>query len=68
MRVIRRSDGTLEVGRALPGRGAWLCPTETCVDLAVKRKAFERAFRQELAAGAGEALRARMDIRYLEGA
>ncbi|GAA2397392.1 YlxR family protein [Streptomyces glaucosporus] len=29
----------------LPGRGAYLHPTPTCVDLAVRRRAFQRAFR-----------------------
>ena len=28
---------------ALPGRGAWLHPTTTCYESAVKRRAFERA-------------------------
>ncbi|MGE9808658.1 MULTISPECIES: YlxR family protein [unclassified Janibacter] len=27
----------------LPGRGAWLHPTDDCLDLAVRRKAFSRA-------------------------
>ena len=59
--MIRRSDGTLDIGRTLPGRGAWVCPTSECLDLAVRRNALPRAFRQELAAGAADALRARMD-------
>jgi uncharacterized protein len=58
--VVRRSGGTLEVGRTLPGRGAWVCPSKTCIDLAERRKAFGRAFKAELADGAIEALRARM--------
>ncbi|AXK37696.1 YlxR family protein [Streptomyces armeniacus] len=29
----------------LPGRGAYVHPTQTCVDLAVRRRAFQRAFR-----------------------
>jgi len=62
LRVIRRSDGTLEVGRAVPGRGAWLCrDTTTCMQLAERRKAFPRALRGELAPGAIDALRARME-------
>lgn len=28
-----------------PGRGAWLHRTETCLALALKKKAFSRAFR-----------------------
>jgi predicted RNA-binding protein YlxR (DUF448 family) len=29
----------------LPGRGAWLHPTSTCCESAVKRRAFERALK-----------------------
>ena len=46
MRVVRRPDGTLAVGRTLPGRGAWLCAgSPTCLDRAVRQRAFDRAFR-----------------------
>lgn len=31
--------------RRLMGRGAWLHPRPSCVELALKRKAFNRAFR-----------------------
>ncbi|MCT2594826.1 YlxR family protein [Streptomyces sp. N2-109] len=29
----------------LPGRGAYVHPVQECVDLAVRRRAFQRAFR-----------------------
>ncbi|HET6636732.1 MAG TPA: YlxR family protein [Streptomyces sp.] len=29
----------------LPGRGAYVHPVQTCVDLAVRRRAFQRALR-----------------------
>ncbi len=46
VRVIRREDGRLEVGRTLPGRGAWVCAgSPACVDAAERRKAFDRALR-----------------------
>ena len=46
MRVIRREDGRLEVGRTLPGRGAWLCAgSVACLEAAITRKAFARALR-----------------------
>lgn len=60
LRLIRRSDGTLEIGRTLPGRGAWVCPDVACIDQADRRRAFGRAFKQELADGALDAVRARM--------
>jgi predicted RNA-binding protein YlxR (DUF448 family) len=31
------------VGRNLPGRGAWVCPGEACIQLAVTRGALARA-------------------------
>ncbi|WP_427916015.1 YlxR family protein [Sinomonas halotolerans] len=31
--------------RRLPGRGAWLHPDQACLKLAIKRRAFNRAFR-----------------------
>jgi len=45
-RVARRPDGSLAVGRAEPGRGAWLCAgSAACFDAAVRRRAFSRALR-----------------------
>jgi predicted RNA-binding protein YlxR (DUF448 family) len=37
-RVVRARPGA-------PGRGAYLCPDESCLDAAEKRRAFARAFR-----------------------
>jgi len=35
------------VDRSGPGRGAWLCiPAQECFHLALRRKAFERAWRR----------------------
>jgi uncharacterized protein len=33
----------------MPGRGAWLHPTPECFELAVRRKAFGRALRLQVA-------------------
>lgn len=51
MRVTRSPDGTLAVGRALPGRGAWLCGDHAvaCAEVAKRKKAFSRAFRAPVA-------------------
>jgi predicted RNA-binding protein YlxR (DUF448 family) len=47
--VVSAADGVSAVvvdeGRRLPGRGAWLHPDPDCMALAVKRRAFGRAFR-----------------------
>ncbi len=64
VRVVRLGDGSLAPGRTLPGRGAWLCRgSVTCVDSAQKRRAFDRALRGPVAAGAVDGLR-----KALEGA
>ena len=49
-------DGQLAVGRTLPGRGAWLCPTVGCVELAVRRRALPRALRAEIEPQSAERL------------
>ena len=49
VRVARRPDGSLAVGRGEPGRGAWLCAgSESCFDAAVRRRAFSRSLRSEV--------------------
>jgi hypothetical protein len=49
VRVARRPDGSLAVGRGEPGRGAWLCAgSESCFDAALRRRAFSRALRGEV--------------------
>lgn len=40
----------------LPGRGAYVCPHPQCLQDAVKRKAFDRAFRQAVPRDAVAAL------------
>jgi predicted RNA-binding protein YlxR (DUF448 family) len=37
------------VGRRHPGRGAYLCRRQACLDRALQRKAFQRAFRASVA-------------------
>jgi hypothetical protein len=50
VRVARRPDGSLGVGRLEPGRGAWLCAdiNRSCFETAVRRRAFGRALRTEV--------------------
>jgi predicted RNA-binding protein YlxR (DUF448 family) len=46
VRLARRPDGGLAVSRSHPGRGAWLCrDAPSCLRLAARRNAFERALR-----------------------
>jgi predicted RNA-binding protein YlxR (DUF448 family) len=61
VRVARRPDGRLAVGRAEPGRGAWLCAgSASCFDAAVRRRAFSRALRCEVPAHDLEQLRGKL--------
>jgi len=51
VRLARRPDGALALGRAEPGRGAWLCAgSGSCFDAAVRRRAFGRALRCDVPA------------------
>ncbi len=53
VRIARSLDGQLVASRTAPGRGAWLCQGQPgCVDLALKRRAFDRAFRAPVGADA----------------
>ncbi|WP_144877346.1 YlxR family protein [Microbacterium sp. 1.5R] len=46
LRVVSQNDTLVIDERAvLPGRGAWLHPTQECMDAAVRRRAFGRALR-----------------------
>ena len=49
VRLSRRPDGSLAVGRSEPGRGAWLCTGSVdCFENAVRRRAFSRALRSDV--------------------
>lgn len=60
VRVARRPDGTLAVGHTERGRGAWLYAgpgsgvapkaSAACFEAAIRRRAFGRALRCEVAA------------------
>jgi uncharacterized protein len=44
VRCVLGTDGVARLDRLGAGRGAWLCGAE-CFDVAVRRRAFERAWR-----------------------
>ena len=69
MRVVLADDGELEIGRTLPGRGAWLCAEgDACLELAVQRKAFTRALKAPVDGEAAERLRTkRLNSARMEG-
>ncbi|WP_366451728.1 YlxR family protein [Cellulomonas sp.] len=51
LRIVVMTDGAglpalvVDVGRCMPGRGAWLHPDPRCFELAERRRAFPRALR-----------------------
>jgi predicted RNA-binding protein YlxR (DUF448 family) len=47
----------VDPGRRRPGRGAWLHPNPECLQLALRRRAFERALRRSGPLEAGELTR-----------
>jgi predicted RNA-binding protein YlxR (DUF448 family) len=61
VRIVRASDGSLAVGRTLPGRGAWLCRgSQVCFEQAAGRGGFARAFRTSIPAVHLDALRSEL--------
>lgn len=48
VRFVRSPDGEIlaDLKGRLPGRGAYLCNSRSCIETAVARKQFERTFRQ----------------------
>ena len=58
IRIVLTDDGEIladRTGRA-NGRGAYLCDDPACLQKAIKRKAFSRAFRQQVPAEAVQQL------------
>jgi predicted RNA-binding protein YlxR (DUF448 family) len=60
VRVVHTPEDRFELdpGGKAPGRGAYVCPDPACLNSAVKRKGFDRAFRQAVPRDAVEALQA----------
>jgi hypothetical protein len=57
VRVVSGPEGSLVIGRTLPGRGAWICAAAPgCVEKAAKRNAFAKALRVPVAPAAVLAL------------
>ena len=48
VRFVRSPDGEIlaDLKGRLPGRGAYLCSNRNCIETAVSRKQFDRAFKQ----------------------
>ncbi len=62
IRVVRSPEGaiSLDFRGKLPGRGAYVCPQETCLAKARKSRALERAFDTALPTEVYDALEQQM--------
>lgn len=62
IRVVRSPEGevSLDFKGKLPGRGAYVCPLDTCLSKARKSRALERAFDTALPAEVYDALEQQM--------
>lgn len=62
VRVVRMPDGVIAVDTRgkMPGRGAYLCKEEACLEKAVKSRALQRALECEIPQDTLEALRRQM--------
>ena len=58
IRVIKTPEGTfmLDATGKKNGRGAYVCPSEECLQLARKNKGLERSFKQAIPAEVYESL------------
>lgn len=58
IRVVRTPEGTfcLDQGGKMNGRGAYLCPNETCIGLALRKGALAKSFRMTLPPDVKESL------------
>ncbi|MBR0025976.1 MAG: YlxR family protein [Clostridia bacterium] len=50
IRVVCSSAGEIKVDKVgkAPGRGAYICPQQSCLERAVKSRALERAFEHKI--------------------
>jgi len=50
LRFVRAPGGvvTPDLKRKLPGRGVWLIPTRSVLEMALKKRAFQKAFRTDV--------------------
>ena len=63
IRVIKTPEGTfmLDATGKKNGKGAYVCPSEECLQLARKNKGLERSFKQAIPAEVYESLEKEME-------
>ncbi len=59
LRVVRTSDGDflLDTTGKANGRGAYICPSSTCLEQSIKNKGLERSFKCKIPQNIGEDLK-----------
>jgi len=69
IRIVKTPDGKIHIddvkGKA-PGRGAYVCTNEACVEKVFKNKAFERAFGQKIESMTYELLKFELTNRSIQ--
>ena len=57
IRIVASEDGLhIDISGKMPGRGAYLCRSEECAKLAVKKNAFGRNLKTEISRQQAESL------------
>ena len=65
IRIVRNDEGVFsldETGKK-PGRGAYICPTASCLELAHKSKGLERSFKSAVPTDVYEKLKEELEKR-----
>ena len=59
VRIVRSPEGgiRLDISGRAPGRGAYLCPREECLNMALKKGSLSRSLHSSLSAEEQEAIR-----------
>ena len=45
--VLSEGEPVIDIEGKMQGRGAYVCKNEKCIELALKKRGFDRAFRQD---------------------
>ncbi|MCH5155964.1 MAG: YlxR family protein [Clostridiales bacterium] len=63
LRVVKRPDGSVVIDHTgkEAGRGAYVCKNGDCMSVAVKKRVFNRAFKQQLPQSVYDSLSASME-------
>jgi len=65
VRIVKSPEGAIDIdlkGKA-PGRGAYLCHNNTCVDKAAKHRLLEKNFEQKIDQEVYDRLRTHMSVK-----